>query len=196
MNNTEFKRIIKSLVNSKVPFAVSGSWAMKLHANKAGVNSRTPHNVNIVLNPGNNQTVAPTVLYPLKYWFKHSPEYGKNLVTLYHFTVSGNDENIAVFNKNKHINILKAGGGLAPRLDNSTINVINGIPVLKVKQLIKKKQNVMNNYNVLKSPNKKKVGENLTTLMKLDKSPGSSPPKTTKKPRRTISPSSTTRRLF
>jgi hypothetical protein len=152
MNQVEFKKVINAIANSKINYAVSGSWAMKLHANKAGVKSRAPHNINIVVGPGNNRSVA-SVLASLGYMFNGPPTYGKNIITLY--------------KNGKEIDILRAGGGLAPTLNN--INNINGIPVLTVNQLLRKKNNVMNNYNILKSPNKRKVKNNMNILTTIKK---------------------------
>jgi len=131
------------LNNSGKKWAFSGSQAMKIHGNAQGVNTRVPHNFNIVTNKSSIQHL----LYPLMSLGysrnNYFPLNGKKLynkVTLYK-------------NGNKSIDILVAGSSLAPTMNHTT--KVNGYPVVTLEKLISQKKGSMPN------------SENIITLIKL-----------------------------
>lgn len=116
-------RNAKNIMNSSgIPWALSGSMAMKLYANKYKVPTRTPQNVNIVVRRNNMKRAYKALT-------------GRNLTNLSienHYKLSN------------RYNLLKANTNLAPSI-NQYVN-INGIPVVTLESLLKQKQKTLNNF--------------------------------------------------
>ena len=120
----------------EVPWALSGSMALKLYGNKYGVNTRYPANVNIVVN-GNRMANAYATLFTLV-GRRNIP---RNTSTVKH----KNHYNLHPYD------LLRANSNLAPSIKNY-VN-LNGIPVIPLEKLLKFKLRAQNNAP---PPNKKK----------------------------------------
>ena len=103
-------------------WALSGSQAMKLYANKYGVPTRTPQNINIVVRR-NNMTRAFKILT------------GQNLTNR---TIENH------YKVGNLYNLLKANTNLAPSINKYV--VINGIPVVTLESLLNYKRRTIKNY--------------------------------------------------
>ena len=111
-----------------IPWALSGSMAMKLYANKYKVPTRTPQNVNIVVRRNNMKGAYKALT-------------GRNLTNLSiknHYKLSN------------RYNLLKANTNLAPSI-NQYVN-INGIPVVTLESLLNQKRKTRKNF-----PQKNKI---------------------------------------
>lgn len=167
---------LENLLNK--PWAYSGSIAMKLHANRLGVNfpgSRKIGNVNIAVENPVNQA---RFLRSTGHWnyFNGPPAPGANHVPM------KNSKG------NKRLNLFKIGGEFVPngsivKLDN--VNAVNLNTLLKLKRLVAK------NLNSLKPNNRTKTLANINFLqMLLNANKNRSPlPKRTRQ-----SPSSSTKK--
>ena len=105
-----------------IPWALSGSQAMKLYANKYGVPTRTPQNINIVVRR-NNMARAFKILT------------GQNLTNR---TIENH------YKVGNLYNLLKANTNLAPSINKYV--VINGIPVVTLESLLNYKRRTIKNY--------------------------------------------------
>ena len=112
----------------RIPWALSGSLAMKLYANKYGVSTREPQNVNIVVNQ-KNLANAYSVLFNLV-----KP---RNIPRNTSRTKSKNHYNL------KPYDLLKSGTNLAPSIREYV--KLNGVPVIKLENLLNQKQKTLRN---------------------------------------------------
>jgi len=144
----KLRNVKKLLNNAQIPWAVSGSMAMKLYGNKYGVNlgGRTPANLDIVVNR-NNVRNAYTYLYNKANKNNRRP----------FATISRSNR------KNRFdlspFDILVAKSALAPNIDEY-VN-INGVPTVPFNKLIQYKRAILSNI-----PNKK-AENNLKLLEKI-----------------------------
>ena len=148
--NTEFNKIIKSFKSGGHPFAVTGSWAAKLHAEKKGQKMhRPPHDFDFAVHGSNFETFI-SKLHGLGYGF------GSNMPLI---TPKRIPDRVTMKKNKYEVDLLKAGGRLAPRL-NRPIKYKN-IPLASVSNMMKQKQNILGNlYN-------NKANKNLKFLIKL-----------------------------
>jgi hypothetical protein len=162
------RRNLENRLKDHGNWAYTGSLAMKIHANRLGVNlppGRSIGNINIASN-------RPLFLVPLitsknSKWRLNNAPNEKHTVF------------VAKNNKNSKLNLFKAGRGLAPSMNK--VQHVNGIPVMRINALLNKKLNMRN--NVFKNENKKKLETNIAFLKLLLRMNSSSP-----KRRRTNSP--------
>ena len=161
-----------------IPWALSGSQAMKLYANKYGVPTRTPQNINIVVRR-NNMARAFKILT------------GQNLTNR---TIENH------YKVGNLYNLLKANTNLAPSINKYV--VINGIPVVTLESLLNYKRRTLKNY-----PQKNRIQtiekniRRLKRILRTRKTPNQvlsrSPSRTAARPRsRLPRMGSTTRSLF
>jgi len=171
-------RNAKLVLNSTgIPWALSGSMAMKLYANKYGVPTRTPQNVNIVVRQ-NNMAKAWAAL-------------------------TGQREPIRM-NKNHYkldnkYNLLKANTNLAPSINQYVI--INGVPVVTLESLLNYKIRTIKNY-----PQKYRIQtiekniRRLKRILRTRKTPNKvivrTPPRSTVRPPSRFAMTGTPRSLF
>ena len=113
-NIHNLKNVLRGL-NTK--WVLSGSQAMKLHANRFGVHSRTPHNFDIVVNRNNVRN------------FLHA------------FAAAGYKPNVPVMTRttnkvtvkrgNSSVNVLVAGA-LGPKITNESTMKINNLSLIHI----------------------------------------------------------------
>ena len=127
---------LDALKTLKVPWALSGSMALKLYGNKYGVNTRQPANVNIVVN-ANRMANAYATLFTLV-GRRNIPRNTSTVKNKNHYNLHPYD-------------LLRANSNLAPSINNFV--EINGIPVVPLEKLLKFKIRAQNNYP---TPNRKK----------------------------------------
>jgi hypothetical protein len=132
------------------PWAVSGSMAMKMHANKAGVPvHRKPNDIDIVVRPKDFELFVMQ-LAGLGYTFKGPPpiNYEKT-------------RHLKLYKGSNSIDLLQAGSNLAPNIRMNNINIFNKTPVVKLRHLIYQKKSTLNNFE------NAKARSNYNFLMKL-----------------------------
>jgi hypothetical protein len=105
--------------------------ATKLHANSLGVPlHRFPNDIDIVIREKNVDTVT-MALAGIGYTSKRPPPLRFNHVKLHHGKFS--------------IDLLAAGGNLAPTILSKNVTLINKTPVVKIRHLITQKNRVIYN---------------------------------------------------
>ena len=126
-------RIIRRTLNAlRIPWALSGSMATKLHANSLGISPhRIPNDIDIVVRPQNADLVMMT-LAGIGYTSNSPPPVRFRHVKLRHGRFS--------------IDVLAAGGNLAPNITKNDVVVINKTPVVKIRHLIARKNSSMRNF--------------------------------------------------
>ena len=146
MNN-----IRRKLNPLRKPWAVSGSMAMKMYANRAGIQlHRQPNDIDIVVRPQYFELFVRT-LAKIGYSFDGPPpiNYRKT-------------RHLKLYKGNNSIDLLKAGSNLAPNIRRNNVNVFNGkTPVVKLHHLIHQKKRTLNNFE------NAKARSNYNFLMKL-----------------------------
>lgn len=162
-----------------IPWALSGSQAMKLYANKYGVPTRTPQNINIVVRRENMARAYAAL----------TGQITPNKMNKNHYRV-GN-----------LYNLLRANTNLAPSINKYVI--INGIPVVTLESLLNYKIRTIKNY-----PQKNRIQtiekniRRLKRILRTRKTPNQvlsrSPPRTAERPRSRVPRNlgSTARSLF
>lgn len=127
----ELKIIRRTLNNLHIPWALSGSMATKLHANSLGVSlHRLPNDIDVVIRPQNADLVMMT-LAGIGYTSNRPPPLHFQHVKLHHGRFS--------------LDVLSAGGNLAPNITKNNIVVINKTPVVKIRHLIAQKNSIIAN---------------------------------------------------
>ena len=139
----------KKLQNAKntlnVPWALSGSMAMKMYGNIYGIPTRNPGNVDIVVNRNKLSNAYRTLFYLVpdrSFPPNTTAKKNKNHYNLHPF------------------DLLKANSNLAPKINRYT--EIKGMPVVPLEELLKYKLRTKNNFpnNVQKvNANIKKIKE-------------------------------------
>lgn len=130
---TDELRIIRRALNGlHIPWALSGSMATKLHANSLGIPPhRIPNDIDIVIRPQNADLVMMT-LAGIGYTSNKPPPVRFRHVKLHHGRFS--------------IDMLAAGGNLAPNITGNNVVLINKTPVVKIRHLIARKNASMRNF--------------------------------------------------
>lgn len=143
--NLEFNTIVRTFKHLEVPFLVTGSWAIVLHAERIGLN---PHR------PPRDFDFAVTTFEP---FINALASLGYKLTE---FKFLGPQTKKVTMRKGLyHVDLLRAGGPLAPGIRNAT--TIRRIPVASLNGLMEKKRNILNTIE------NKKARENLNFLIAL-----------------------------
>ena len=121
-NIQSLKNALHGLINK---WALSGSHALKLHANALGLQSRVPRNIDIVVNRNNARNFLHAFF--LSGYTQTTPVILRKV------------NKVTVKKGNSSIDILFSGA-LGPRLTENSKTVINGIPVLRIKNLLLQKR--------------------------------------------------------
>jgi len=139
------KRLENAIKSLNVPWALSGSMALKLYGNKYGVSTRQPANVNIVVNR-NRMANAYATLFTLV-GRRNIPRNTSTVKNKNHYNLHPYD-------------LLRSNSELAPSIKKYV--EINGIPVIPLEKLLKYKERARNNAP---RPNKKKqINGNIQTI--------------------------------
>jgi hypothetical protein len=150
----ELKLIRRKLNALKIPWAISGSMATKLHANSLGVPlHRLPNDIDIVIRPKDVGTVIMT-LAEIGYTSNSPPPIRFHHIKLHHGRFS--------------LDLLSAGGNLAPNIRANNIVVINKTPIVKIRHLMTQKNRIIANHFV-SNINKSSAIGNKNFLEKLSK---------------------------
>ena len=139
------KRLENAIKSLNVPWALSGSMALKLYGNKYGVSTRYPANVNIVVNR-NRMANAYTSLFRLV------PR--KNTIRNTSTVKNKNHYNLHPYD------LLRSNSELAPSI-KKYVN-FNGIPVVTLESLLKYKERARN--NVPRKNKKSQINANIQTI--------------------------------
>ena len=156
--NTEFNKIIRAFKKTGLPFAVTGSWAIKIHAEKAGLQPhREPHDFDFIVSDTNYPDFI-SVLSGFGYNFDGDMPLlgGRKKIN-----------RVAMKKGSYEIDLLRAGSSLAPSL-NAVIKY-NNTPVASINSLISQKKEILNNLE------NKKARINYNFLIAMKKSPPPSP---------------------
>lgn len=123
------------------PWALSGSMAMKMHANRAGVQlHRKPNDIDIVVRPQDFELFVRT-LTKIGYTLDGPPpiNYRKT-------------RHLKLYKGNNSIDLLQARSNLAPNIRRNNINVFNKkTPLVKLRHLIYQKKSALNNFDNAKT---------------------------------------------
>ena len=119
--NTEIHNITSDLAG--IHWALAGSAAMRAHAKSLGVTSRDPHNLNILIRPNNKMTVYGMLT---KSQYTGAPP-------------SRNSKRFTMRRGARNLDVLTAAA--------FNRNMINGVPVMKLNNLINRKEGIRNNEN-------------------------------------------------
>jgi len=144
--NKEFLEIVRKFQKTGVPFAITGSWAIKLHAEKIGLNPhRTPQDFDFAVE---NFEPFVNALSDLGYKLDGFPRLGVK------------PKKMTMKKWPYEVDLLRAGGPLAPSLDN----IVNygKMPLVSVKSMMNKKRNILNTIK------NKKALQNLNFLTVLE----------------------------
>ena len=144
------RRLLNAKNSLTVPWALSGSMAMKLYGERYGVATRNPANVNIVVN---RNYMANAYRNLSRLVGSHSPPVhtkSKKSATQSHFKLNSYD-------------LLRAGSELAPAI-NSVV-LLNGIPVVPLEALLNYKRRTLR--NVPSNANKLKINSNIRSLVQI-----------------------------
>jgi hypothetical protein len=172
--DSEFRKIVKAFKATEKPWAVTGSWAIKFHAEKENIAPhRTPRDFDFAVNGSDFETF----IHALQMCgYKHGS--GVPLIT-----AKKVPSRIAMIKGDYEVDLLKAGGGLAPSLNR--LDTYNNIPLVSVSNLVSQKKNIIENL-----PNTKaQANLNFLQTLAVSSSPKKSP---SVKPRVNMAP----RRLF
>lgn len=130
---SELRLIRRTLNSMKIPWALSGSMATKLHANHLGIPlHRQPNDIDIVIRPQNYDSVV-RALSTIGYTTNRPPSIRFRHTRLEH----GNRFSI---------DLLAASTTLAPNIRRNNITVINKTPVVKIRHLINKKNILLSGF--------------------------------------------------
>ena len=150
----ELKIIRRTLNSLKLPWALSGSMATKLHANSLGVPlHRFPNDIDIVIRR-DDVGIFLMALAGIGYTSNRPPPLRFEHVKLQHGKFS--------------IDLLAAGGNLAPTILSKNVTLINKTPVVKIRHLITQKNRVLAN-NFLSKLTKNNALGNKRFLENLEK---------------------------
>ena len=138
------KHLNNALKTLNVPWALSGSMALKLYGNKYGVNTRQPANVDIVVN-ANRMANAYAAL----------AIFGRKNISRNTSTVKNKNH----YNLHPY-DLLRSNSSLAPSI-KKYVN-LNGIPVVRLENLLKYKERARNNYP--KANRKKQINANIQKI--------------------------------
>ena len=128
-----------------VPWVLSGSMALKLYGNKYRVSTRQPANVDIIVN-ANRMANAYAALFTLV---------GRRNISRNTSTVKNKNH----YNLHPY-DLLRSNSRLAPSI-KKYVN-LNGIPVVRLENLLKYKERARNNYP--KANRKKQINANIQKI--------------------------------
>jgi hypothetical protein len=144
--NTEFASLVRAFRKSGKPWAVTGSWAVKLHAEKAGLQPhRTPRDFDFAVK--DMKTFIGILL-------EHGYRFGDRGPPL--ITPNRTPEKVTMHKDHFEVDLLRAGSRLAPSLYG--VEMYKGVPLVPVKNMMQLKR------NILWTLNNKKARENLNFL--------------------------------
>jgi hypothetical protein len=130
---SELGLIRRKLNGTKKPWAVSGSMAMKLHANRIGVPlHRQPNDIDIVIR-AQDYHIFIGALASIGYTTNKPPPIRFQHMKLTHGRFS--------------IDLLAADSNLAPNITKTNIIVYDKTPVVKIRHLIRQKNRTLSNNN-------------------------------------------------
>ena len=138
--NIEFASIVKAFRKTGAPWAVTGSWAIKLHAEKAGLQPhRPPRDFDFAIH-GSDFEVFVQALQGLGYLFDSNVPLlrGKRL-----------PDRVTMKKGPFEVDLLKAGGRLAPSL-NGRVTYKN-VPLVSVSNMMRQKKNLLENIRNTKA---------------------------------------------
>ena len=126
-------RLIRRTLNAMhIPWALSGSMATKLHANRLGIPlHRQPNDIDIIIRPVNYNSVV-RALSMIGYTTTRAPNVTFRHTKLDHGRFS--------------IDLLAAGTSLAPNIRSNNVTLINNTPVVKIRHLINKKSAILGGF--------------------------------------------------
>lgn len=131
--SSELSRIRRALNSLRIPWAVSGSMAMKLHANQLGLlPHRHPNDIDIVIREKDRPFVVAK-LATIGYTSDSPPPVRFRHMKLHHGRFS--------------IDLLAEDTNLAPEIKKANIVVYGKTPVVKINHLINQKRKILNNLN-------------------------------------------------
>jgi hypothetical protein len=143
--NTEFLSIVKAFKHSGKPWAVTGSWAIKMHAEKANLQPhRLPRDFDFSVS---EFETFISILMGLGYKFENSPPL---------ITPKKMPARVTMKKGHYEVDLLRAGGRLAPSLNKVTM--YKNIPLVSISGMMNQKK------NILETLNNKKARENLNFL--------------------------------
>ena len=147
--STEVIHIRHALNPLRKPWAISGSMAMKIHANRRGILlHRNPNDIDIVVR-SKDFGLFVSALGSIGYKINGPPPLRYK-------------DHLKLHKGSKSIDLISSGSELAPNLSKMNINVFNGTtPVVKVNKLINQKKITIKHFPIA---NAKK---NLNFLMRL-----------------------------
>jgi hypothetical protein len=129
--SVEFTRIRHQLNNLRKPWALSGSMAIKFHANHLGIPMhRQPNDFDIVIRE-QDLSLFIDALSRIGYKLKTSPPI--------HFT------HLKMSHGRFTIDLLAADSRLAPNIQGTNIVLYNKTPVIKINHLIRQKNRILEN---------------------------------------------------
>ena len=133
--NVEFLTIVKEFRKTGKPWAVTGSWAIRMHAEKAGLQPhRTPRDFDFAVK---DFDTFIGVLRKLGYTFGRN---GPPLISPVRMP-----DRVTMSKGSYEVDLLKAGGRLAPSL-NGTVMYKN-VPLASVPNMMKQKKNILENLH-------------------------------------------------
>ena len=150
MNLSAEVRLIRHELNPLgKPWAISGSMAMKIHANRRGISlHRNPNDIDIVVR-SKDFGLFVSALGNIGYKIDGPPPLRYK-------------DHLKLHKGNKSIDLIRSGSELAPNLSAMNINVFNGTtPVVKVNKLINQKKMTLKHYPIATAK------QNLNFLMRL-----------------------------
>jgi hypothetical protein len=132
--STEVRKIRHALNLLRKPWAISGSMAMKIHANRRGVLlHRNPNDIDIVVR-SKDFGLFVNALGNIGYKIHGPPPLRYK-------------DHLKLHKGSKSIDLIRSGSELAPNLSETNINVFNGTtPVVKVNKLINQKKITLKNH--------------------------------------------------
>jgi len=149
--NTEFQRLVRAFHRVGKPWVVTGSWAVRLHAERAGLQPhRTPRDFDFAVK-GSSMHLFIDALLNLGYRFEHGPPL---------ITRNRAPEKVTMKKDHFEVDLLRAGSRLAPSVYTSI--VYRGVPLAAIKNMMQQKR------NILWTLNNKKARENLNFLNALN----------------------------
>jgi len=126
--NTEFQKIIRAFKSLHSPFLVTGSWAIKMHSERIGLN---PHR------PPRDFDFAVSDFHP---FINALASLGYKLEELRF--LGPQTKKVSMKKGLFHVDLLRAGSSLAPGIRN--VVRIGDTPVASLNGLAEKKQNILN----------------------------------------------------
>jgi hypothetical protein len=149
----EFHSIQQKFNNTRKPWAVTGSYAMKLYAQKFGLQVRKTNDYDFVIRP-TDLYIFTSELEKLGYSFRGPPP------------AQSGFRRLQLKKGNVEVDLLAEKSILAGSLEKN-VEVHGKTPIMKIQSLLNSKRRIMNNNNNFgKNGNNKTLG-NMKTLTQL-----------------------------